>query len=99
VPPLLFYLWKKARDSLMKQEHDGGVNVEIKEPKRSATGLPAIASSVSRSLRELGPVDAARTLSGHQPDRGFRLPGLRMARTQKPSHGRVLREWCQGGCR
>jgi hypothetical protein len=36
VPPLLFYLWKKARDSLMKQEHDGGVNVQIKEPKRSA---------------------------------------------------------------
>jgi molybdopterin-dependent oxidoreductase alpha subunit len=59
----------------MKQEHDGGVNVQIKKPKRSATGLPAIASSVSRSFRELRPVDAVRTLALINQTEGFDCPG------------------------
>jgi molybdopterin-dependent oxidoreductase alpha subunit len=80
---------------LVKQEHDGGVNVQIKKPKRSATGLPAIVSSVSRSLRELGPVDAARTLTVINQTEGFDCPGC--AWPERKDRHTV--EFCESGAK
>jgi molybdopterin-dependent oxidoreductase alpha subunit len=83
------------RGALTKQEHDGGINVQIKNPKRSATGLPAIASSVARSLRELGPVDAARTLSVINQTEGFDCPGCAWPE-RKDRH---VVEFCESGAK
>ena len=79
----------------MKQEHDGGVNVEIAKPKRSATGLPAIASSLVRSLRELGPADAARTLRVINQTEGFDCPGCAWPERQT----RHAVEFCESGAK
>jgi formate dehydrogenase major subunit len=80
---------------LTKQEHDGGVNVQVNKPKRSATGLPAIASSVSRSLRELGPLDAARTLAVINQTEGFDCPGCAWPE-RKDRH---VVEFCESGAK
>ncbi len=79
----------------MKQQHDGGINVQIQKPKRSATGLPAIASSVSRSLRELGPVDAARTLAIINQTVGFDCPGCAWPERRN----RHAVEFCESGAK
>jgi molybdopterin-dependent oxidoreductase alpha subunit len=85
----------KVRDTLLKPEHDGGVNVQISKPKRSATGVPAIISSVSRSLRELGPVDAIRTLSVINQTEGFDCPGCAWPERKQ----RHAVEFCESGAK
>ena len=49
--------------------------VEISKPKTVATGIPAVVSSITRTVRRMGPLDPVRTLLRlNQPD-GFDCPG------------------------
>jgi molybdopterin-dependent oxidoreductase alpha subunit len=79
----------------MKPEHDGGVDITVKKPERIATGLPAIVSSLSRSFRELGLVDAARTLAVINQTEGFDCPGC--AWPERKNRHTV--EFCESGAK
>ncbi len=79
----------------MKQKHDGGVDVTIGKAHRSATGVPAIASSISRTFGEMGPVDAVRTMTVINQTEGFDCPGCAWPERKN----RHVVEFCESGAK
>ena len=71
--------------------------VEISEPKTVATGIPAVVSSITRTVRRMGPLDPVRTLLRlNQPD-GFDCPGC--AWPEPPPGDRSRAEFCESGAK
>lgn len=79
----------------MSDRHDGGTAVQITEPKQSATGLPAIAVALSRTVARLGVGDTARTLAVINQTEGFDCPGCAWPERQH----RHLVEFCENGAK
>ena len=75
--------------------HDGGVDVRVSPPRRSATGIEAVTVSVRRATREAGLIDAAKTLRVINQDGGFDCPGCAWPE-RTPRH---TVEFCENGAK
>jgi formate dehydrogenase major subunit len=73
----------------------GESEIEIGEREESAVGIPAIASSLSHGLKEMGAVRTARTLSLINQDKGFDCMGCAWPDPAKRHHA----EFCENGAK
>ncbi|MEP6298127.1 MAG: FdhF/YdeP family oxidoreductase [Ilumatobacter sp.] len=70
-------------------------DVEVSEPETSATGLPAIASSMKRSISQMGVRRTVRTLAVINQPSGFDCPGCAWPEAD-PSERKHI-EFCESG--
>ncbi len=76
---------------------DEPTSTEVGDPKTEATGLPAIVTTMRRSINQMGSVATARTLlKVNQPD-GFDCPGC--AWPEPPPDERKHAEFCENGAK
>ena len=68
----------------------------IREPKTAAGGLPAVASSMKHSLRQMGPVRTLTTLTKLNQFEGFDCPGCAWP---DPDGHRQAAEFCENGAK
>ena len=73
----------------------GESEIEIGEREESAVGIPAIASSLSHGLKEMGAIRTARTLSLVNQDKGFDCMGCAWPDPAKRHHA----EFCENGAK
>jgi len=78
-----------------RSRHDGGSDVTISDPKRSAAGLVAVAVSLRRTISQLGVTDTARTLKALNQTDGFDCPGCAWPERQD----RDIIEFCESGAK
>ena len=69
--------------------------VRAEAPKRDAAGVPAVVSSLKRSLEEMGPTRTARTLARLNQHDGYDCPGCAWP---DPAHRHVA-EFCENGAK
>ena len=74
-----------------------GDAVRVDPPKKSAVGIPAVASSMRLALEEMGPARSARTLLKLNHTDGFDCPSCAWP-DPDPEH-RKLAEFCENGAR
>ena len=71
--------------------------VEVSAPKTAAAGLPAVVSSVRRTVARMGLVDPVRTLGLINQPGGFDCPGCAWPEPPPGERGRV--ELCESGAK
>ena len=76
-------------------EHDGGPDVRVRAPRRSAAGIEAVAVSLRRAAREMGASAAARALGVTNQDGGFDCPGCAWPERRR----RHVGEFCENGAK
>ena len=78
-------------------QQDGGPTTTVTGPKHWATGAPAIASSITRSVGAMGVRRAAMALTVINQPNGFDCPGC--AWPEPPPGQRHLVEFCESGAK
>ncbi len=79
----------------VRSGHDGGSDVTISDPQRSAAGVVAVAVSLRRTVAQLGVTDTARTLKAINQTDGFDCPGCAWPERQN----RHIIEFCENGAK
>ena len=79
----------------MAANEDGGVRVRISDRKVSATGAPAIVSSLTHTLRQIGFADTGRVLANINQADGFDCPGCAWPERRD----RHAAEFCENGAK
>ena len=78
-------------------QQDGGLTTTVTGPKHWATGAPAIASSITRSVGAMGVRRAAMALTVINQPNGFDCPGC--AWPEPPPGQRHRVEFCESGAK
>ena len=79
----------------MAEGHDQGASVRITPRRRSATGVEAITSSLSKNLAEIGLTDTVKALSVLNQTNGYDCPGCAWPERK---HRHVV-EFCESGAK
>lgn len=71
-------------------------NIEVKQPKNEAGGIPAVVSSMKHVFREVGAVEGTKTMLQVNQFDGFDCPGCAWP---DPDEDRAVVEFCENGAK